>query len=1018
MRKILGVLLFCVGFNAAQAQLIRQAPWQQRVDYTIHVQLDDIKHVLHGFEDLLYYNNSPDTLKEIFFHLWPNAYLNNETPFAKQQVENGNMDFYYAKDEQRGRMDSLNFKANGEKVKTSFVNGYEIIKLSLNKPLNPGEQLTITTSFRVKIPEVFSRLGHNGQQYCITQWYPKPAVYDVNGWNPMPYLDQGEFYSEFGRFEVNITLPENYLVAATGNLQNEDEWNKILALSNKKFEKDPACNAQFPTSSLNTKTLRFVQDSVHDFAWFADKRFQIERNEVQLDNGHKVMTWVYQVCPKESVVHWVDSAVQFYSKNVGNYPYAHATVVVTPLKAGGGMEYPTITNITEVSRQVIVHELGHNWFYGILGSNERSYPWMDESINTYYEARSTYKPLFTKHPGLANLKKTKSFSIEQLTESSFGLLELQYLVSARNRTDQPSLLNSEAFTSLNYGTIIYSKASLAFLQLQQHLGTERFDALMKSYYERWKFKHPLPGDFMDHAKTFTGEDLSWFFDDLMGSSKIPDVAICKVQKSGDSVHVKLKNKGGVLAPVYVQAFADSSLVAEQKLAGFKKEQSISFYGKNISNIRIDALEQSLDVYRGNNYARTKGLSKTYMPLEFSPVVNLEKPNKTQIFYSPIIGANMYNKTMLGVAFYNSLLPRKNTEFWVAPMFAFGTKDLTGTFSLQHRFFPHAYFREIQVGIEGARFALQGDIAKDFFDSNGVYTGSGIDLDNRLKSYEKVAPRLTFIFNQKQPRTEAKKQLDIRYVLVQENRFTRALLSNFDKAFAYTDIRFTSTQKRKLNPTSWSVHYQYGQAQSSFQKIWAEYNTVIDYGEKNKGLNVRVFGGTFLTKPESGKDERVLFRLAENNGYYDYLYDESQFGRGNVSNIFTQQIMPGTSGFRAYAQSLAATDSWLLTANFTSSIPGILPIRVFVDAAAVNGKTTQTNANTGTSVTIYEATIYYVTGLSIWAIDDVFQVNFPLFADQLTTNNWDIFHNSYLQRITFTLRLNNLNPIKLARSIGN
>ena len=211
-----------------------QEYFQQKVDTYIDVELDDENHILRGFEKMVYYNNSSITLDKIIIHLWPNAYKNNNTNLAKQKYSDGSMSFKYADSIDLGYIDSLDFKVNGEKVKWQFLNEQiDISELDLKKPLNPGDSIVITTPFRVKIPSgKFSRLGHIGQSYQITQWFAKPAVFDKNGWHPMSYLDKGEFYSEFGNYDVSITIPKNYILMATGDLQNAEE----LDFLNKKAE--------------------------------------------------------------------------------------------------------------------------------------------------------------------------------------------------------------------------------------------------------------------------------------------------------------------------------------------------------------------------------------------------------------------------------------------------------------------------------------------------------------------------------------------------------------------------------------------------------------------------------------------------------------------------------------------------------------------------------------------------------------------------------------------------------------
>jgi len=334
-----------------------QEYFQQTVNYRINVRLDDVKNQLFANETIEYTNNSPDTLNFIYFHLWPNAYKNNNTAFAKQTFENGNTDFYFSKESDKGYIDSLDFKVDGEKIKWELDPIYiDICKLYLNKPLKAGETITITTPFYIKIPKIFSRMGHYKQSYQISQWYPKPAVYDKYGWHQMPYLNQGEFYSEFGSFNVLITVPRNYVVAATGNLLNidEKEWINKKAEETEQIQNFDEQDMSFPPSDSLTKSLRFIEKNIHDFAWFADKRYRILKSQVELPGSkHKVNTWVYffnaQSAQWKNALEYVNDAIKYYSLWYGEYPYNNCTSVLGSLPVGGGMEYPTINIIGDIS---------------------------------------------------------------------------------------------------------------------------------------------------------------------------------------------------------------------------------------------------------------------------------------------------------------------------------------------------------------------------------------------------------------------------------------------------------------------------------------------------------------------------------------------------------------------------------------------------------------------------------------------------------------------------------------------
>ncbi|MBC7873234.1 MAG: M1 family metallopeptidase, partial [Ferruginibacter sp.] len=402
MKKFLFFLLLA---NSLQLTAFSQY-WQQQVNYTIDVSLNDKEHTLNGFEKIEYVNNSPDTLHFIWFHLWPNAYKNDKTAFTDHMLENGSTDFYFSGKEQKGYINRLDFKINNS---TAAVEDHpqhiDIIKVILPTALLPGQKAMITTPFHVKLPYNFSRGGHDGQSYQATQWYPKPAVYDKKGWHPIPYLDQGEFYSEFGSFDVSITVPKNYVVAATGDLENSAEKDWLKTRASYTWEpvkgKEKTTGGQlkttyqlFPESDKESKTLQYKQNNIHDFAWFADKRFIVNYDTCRLASGKVIDVFTYYT-PKNKDT-WKNSvnnsrdAIRHYSSLVGEYPYNIVQVVQGPESFGGGMEYPTITVISPGSDaktldNTINHEIGHNWFYGILASNEREHPWMDEGINSFYD---------------------------------------------------------------------------------------------------------------------------------------------------------------------------------------------------------------------------------------------------------------------------------------------------------------------------------------------------------------------------------------------------------------------------------------------------------------------------------------------------------------------------------------------------------------------------------------------------------------------------------------------------------
>jgi hypothetical protein len=686
MKKIY-ILLLLAGFsiNIANAQ---KAYFQQEVNYKINVSLDDVKHELNADESMEYINNSPDALPIIYMHLWPNAYKNNNTALVKQLVENGDTKLYYAKPEDRGYIDRLDFKVDGAPVKIEYMgDSIDICKLILNKPLAVGAKIVITTPFHVKIPlGIYSRMGHLDQAYQITQWYPKPAVYDVNGWNPIPYLNQGEFYSEFGSFDVSITLPKNYVVGATGDLVDGEKETAWLNEKVKETEaiKEFSQDLSYPASDKETKTLRYKQSKVHDFAWFADKRFHVLKGEVEMPHTkHKVTTWVMFTNSQPNLwknsIEYMNDALHYYSLWNGDYPYNHCTAIDGALTAGAGMEYPNITVIGPSANAIIheitiMHEVGHNWFYGMLGSNERIHPWMDEGMNSFNEQRYVY----TKYPSdkfkgkseIGDLGRFGSkFGFDRVNHLKEG--ELSYTINAAVNLDQPVDAPAYTYTSLNYAGIVYSKTALIFDYMKDYLGEELFDKCMQQHFDTWKFKHPQPQDVRAIFENTSGKKLSWFFDDMMKTTKKIDYKISSIH-ANDLI---IKNVGSINGPVSISALKGGKIITSKWTEGFLGKKTITMPAGDYDAFKIDAQEKMPEVNRDNNTIRTKGIFKKIEPLKLQFLASIPNPNKTEIYYSPIIGWNQYNKTLIGLVFYNSLIPMRRFDYAIMPMYATGSNTL-------------------------------------------------------------------------------------------------------------------------------------------------------------------------------------------------------------------------------------------------------------------------------------------------------------------------------------------------------
>jgi hypothetical protein len=1005
MFRIGAVILLSLIFSFAFAQ----KDFQQKVSYVINVTLDDVNHYLHGNISIEYVNNSPHELREIYIHLWPNAYKDLNTALAKQLLENGKTNFYFSAPEERGFIDSLDFVVDNREVKWDFhAEHIDIGIIKLTKPLLPDSKITVSTPFRVKIPSSkFSRLGHHGQSYQITQWYPKPAVYDKNGWHPMPYLDQGEFYSEFGSFEVNITLPENYLVAATGVLQNDDERQKLINKARetaeiKFFERENT----FPPSSSNIKRLRYIQDNVHDFAWFADKRFHVLKGEIFFeDTDQLIETWAFFTNTDAHLwkksIEYINDGIKYYSQWVGTYPYAHATAVSAPISAGGGMEYPMVTVISTVHNDyllenVIVHEIGHNWFYGILGNNERKHPWMDEGINSFYEHRYFY----TKYPGkgmgeqiIGNLGFLgKNAGLDKVT--SLDLAKTLYLITARQRTDQPINLHSEEFTSLNYGAIVYSKAALAFEYLKNYLEEGVFDAAMHSYYNQWRFRHPSPDDLRLVFETQTNKNLSWFFDELIGTDKYLDYKILSVKEKERSILIKIKNKGAIAGPLSVGAQNKNGFWTYLWVDGFEGIKEFELPKDDYKLIKIDFENVMPELNSKNNNYRPGALFKKFEPLDFKFLGAVENPEKTQIFFTPVVGYNRYDEIMPGIAFYNFLIPRRNFEYILVPMYGIGSGRLVGTGNMQYNFYSASgFFHAFRPAVNYYSFS---------------YSNHPLDL-----FFRKITPQLTIDLKKNNPRSAVNQSIRLRSVnIFQEDvrwSFEDREYVTVENNLIYNDVQYNVARKHNFNP--WFVNITFEQG-DEYLKSFVEAKYAFSYKNKTHGVDLRLFFGGFLINENSG---RAQFKMSGWDGRQDYLYDHVFIGRTDADGKYARQMVEEDGGFKVYTP-IGRSDKWLTAVNLKIALP-FLPVRIFADAGTYSG---------AKDAFSYSETLMYDAGLMIAIIPNVSEIYFPFFTSddirrvhELNNPGFDEKNafKKMFDQVRFMIRFKEMNPFNLFRSIG-
>ena len=526
MKRILFFLIGLFVLHVGSAQY-----WQQAVDYTMEVALDTETALYNGTQKLVYTNNSPETINKVFYHLYFNAFKpGSEMAVRLKNTADKNRRFKISVDsltqDQQGYLKVSGLTQDG--VKLSPIDSETILEVPLNKPILPGESTTFELSFEGHVPDVIRRAGKNsseGVAFSMAQWYPKMAEYDREGWNADPYTGR-EFHGVWGDFDVKITLNKKFMVAASGYLQNADDIG--MGYSDRKK----------PKAKKGNLTWHFIAPQVHDFTWAADPEYI---HDTYPGPNDVTLHFFYKNKP-EIIENWKklqpDTAklMRFFNEKVGTYPYKQYSVVQG---GDGGMEYAMLTLITggrkyESLFGVTAHELAHSWFQHILATNETKHEWMDEGFTTFISTLAKDEIL----------EENKEFPLEGSYRGYFNL--------ANSGVEMPQSTNANRYShNYAYESTAYSKGAVFLGQLGYIVGKEKLYEILQTYYNEWKFKHPLPNDLRRVAERISGLQLQWFLTDWTQTTNTIDYAISEVEEKDNKTTVLLKRKGLMPMPLEI-----------------------------------------------------------------------------------------------------------------------------------------------------------------------------------------------------------------------------------------------------------------------------------------------------------------------------------------------------------------------------------------------------------------------------------------------------------------------------------
>lgn len=984
--------------------VLAQQPFHQQADHYLRARLIPESSSVEVYDSLVYTHRAPRPLDTFYLHLWPMAYSHGRTALARQKAEQGNTHLKYKKSV-RGRMEFSRFEQEGAPVTYSLWNkNPDVVWWQLPRPLKSGEKTTLVFRYRLRMPSTqISRMGVQEEDYFVTQWFPKPAVYDAEGWHPMPYLDQGEFYCEWGTYRVELDVPSRYVVAASGVPDPE----YLYQLEQWAATPDPA-----QRDSAGRRIVRYVAERVHDFAWCASPHWRVEKNNFNDPvSGEEKTLFAYYKPDHSALWKGITDAgrrtLSYFAAYFGQaYPFPFYNIVDGSLAAGGGMEYPQLTIIGPVSsrealEEVVHHEMGHMWFQGILANNERDHPWLDEGINSYFDNRFVRD---TRGEEVGRLSMQLSPLRIKLGDLEKGFQTAEYLLwntMVRLGAFQgPARTTSARYSTVNYGLSVYQHTAYLFRYLEEVLGQATLDSAMRLYYRRCAFSHVRPSDLQNALEEASGRDLDWFFQHLLRDNGAQNFRLRRKDLSWDlqarRLGVQLRfARVAMPVPVYIGPEYDREktqwvLWPGQDGVARAFTESLPFEPKNLMLGRPFTLPDWS--YRDNFYHLSHGKWKRKKGFLVMPVLNLAQLLRPGIALLPVYGWNNNNKSMLGILAHNYGVPLARLQYYVMPLFSFNPHGWAGSAGLEYRIYGRRDFRAIRISLDVHRYAY--DYTTRPLNYLKASAGARIPLTDPRRTWRaSMEVRAEyFCVAWKQHLWQPQMGLNDR------NRYFRTL----------TELRLE--RNSRWNPLRHSLYIEgisehseknsFRQTGSAF-KIFQEFKASIYFIPKYRGLHIRFFQGGFPWTPDTRIN--VNYKLSSWPGFYDYTYSGIFWDRSATRGFLSRQMTEADGGFHQFVnyQSL----QYLAALNLRLDLPRPLPVRVFGDVGY-----TSTAYPTGAGKNVH---LFWSAGLTLHLLDEALAVHFPLFFSSAIRRSLEINNVQGLDRqIRFVVDFHRLNPRRL------
>ena len=960
-------LILCIWWTTG----LCQSSWKQKVDYTIDAVLEEEAKTLAVRQRIQYHNNSPYQLDTLFLHLWANAFGDKNSAYFKQTVAFGFLEPYFDPSNKNAGYKNLNVLLDGKALSlSSYQSKCDVFYLLLDESLAGGTTIVLELEYDLHLPKKFSRLGYAENTIHLAHWYPRMAVFDEEGWHPMQYLGAGEFYGDYGTFSVRLDLPKDYTLICP-------------FLTTEEVKED--------------RTIYVMEGSdIHDIALFLHKTHEVDQRSITLGDRRVQLQIMRDPDSKlwDKGMDYFEDALRYFDKHVGPYPYEKAALIQSDLINLGNMEYPAIATIaaaTDASLEYyIAHEVGHFWFQGVLGFNERDHAWMDEGLTTYYEHRFTRE----RH-GKAYYDRVLNPSLSKAFQRPF--IETAVANQVCRHAHQAMSTSIEDYGRANYGINNYERAAMLFRYIADYIGEDTFDKAIQTLYEKYAYDHPGPLDLQEVLEAESGKKLDFIFKEYIQEGKSIDYSIKKVKKN----RLSLEQKGEIQAPVWIRKVLEDGSYEDEWLVPDKEVTTIRVPRK-VKEVILDPEARSLDFNRSNNYSN-RGLPKISLG---RPVLGSLRERDVNIL--PMFSYNANDGIGIGLLQTNATYPTKNLKYAIWPQYSIASNDITGQ--------AWTSWTQYKKGSLWHKWVYRLGLKSFHMDHSET-----LDIHRR---YIKLDPSATFFFRSG-PGSRRSTYIKADYIRLWEevSRFNIGEFDGFRRLGSHiVRLGIYSKDEGFLNQRSYSLVFEQAQYENIFDddnnyiKVSADFVQSYHYSPRHK-VKIRLHGATFITNSQKNQsaninDKGVLSLFYQ--GFNDYAYDGYYMARFNQNTALDNQVsVDHGGGFKqafgsARASTIGQSQRYLLAANLWVDLPihlGFIKAKAYFDYGIYGQHILgQPPGN--------EQRNLYSGGLALDAFGGILGFYLPLINHSSINDIYDQEDSGILGGITFSLNLHQYDPWKL------